>query len=48
MTTRTMEMEEKICKMEAELRRLRAELAKLGSKQSDETVTVYLNEVYNG
>ncbi|CAJ1001758.1 MULTISPECIES: hypothetical protein [Bacillales] len=48
MTTRTMEMEEKIRKMEAELRRLRAELAKLGSKQSDETVTVYLNEVYNG
>jgi hypothetical protein len=43
-----MEMEEKIRKMEAELRRLRAELAKLGSKQSDETVTVYLNEVYNG
>lgn len=43
----TQAMQEKIRKMEAELKRLQAELAKM-NKTADRTDVAYLNEVYNG
>ncbi|QQE75604.1 hypothetical protein KDJ56_06465 [Brevibacillus composti] len=41
-------MQEKIRKMEAELKRLQAELTKLNHPKFDKAETDYLNEVYNG
>ncbi|EJL43295.1 hypothetical protein BAG01nite_25590 [Brevibacillus agri] len=46
----TQAMQEKISKMEAELKRLQAELAKINktTPQFDRNDVAYLNEVYNG
>ncbi|GEB33004.1 MULTISPECIES: hypothetical protein [Brevibacillus] len=46
----TQAMQEKINKMEAELKRLQAELAKMNKStpQYDQNDVAYLNEVYNG